>query len=151
MNRWVVAKACLYLVAAGSVVTGLVYMFHGSPMPYHLDGMRVVWSELPPGQRVVITAIQRGAASGMLAAGIAIATLTYFALGTSAWRWAGWCILLVGAIEILPTIHSVWQVRTQTPGDPPLAPLLVAVVLLVVGVWCGRTTSTRGGRARTDS
>ena len=134
MNRRTLAKACLYLVALGFIATGLVYMFYGSPMPYHLEGMQVGWAEIPPEQQVVITAIQRGAASGMLAAGIATAMLTFFALGAHSATWARSCILLIGLIEMLPTIYSVRQVQTQTPGEPPLAVLVLSLVLLVVGV-----------------
>lgn len=143
MGRRTLAEACLYVVAIGFIATGLLYMFYGSPMPYHLEGMRVVWSEVPPEQRVVITAIQRGSASGMLAAGIAIAMLTFFALGTRSWTWARWCVLSVGMIEMLPTIYSVRQVQTQTPGNPPMALLLLFVVLLIVGVAGSRGAATR--------
>ncbi len=134
MNVRMFGRVCLYLVAMGFVATGLLYMFYGSPMPYHLDGMQAEWGDIPPQQQVVIMAILRGSASGLLASGVAIAMLTFFALDTAAASWARWCILLVGMIETLPTIHSVQQVQTHTPGDPPMAVLVLCAALVPAGL-----------------
>lgn len=134
MQRRTVSRLCLYLVAIGFVATGLLYMFYGSPMPYHLKAMQVDWAEIPAHQQLVITAIQRGAASGFLAGGIAIAMLTWFALGTASESWARGCVLLIGLIETLPAIYSVRQLQAHTPGDPPLGVLLAFLALLLLGV-----------------
>ncbi|AWZ01959.1 hypothetical protein RHODOSMS8_02435 [Rhodobiaceae bacterium] len=138
MTRLKIAKLCFYIVAIGLFGTGLIYMFLGTPMPYHLDAMQVAWSDLPQQYQVIITAFQRGAASGFLGGGIAIAMMTFFALERGG-SWVRWGILLMGLIETIPAIHSVSQVMKHTPGEPPLGALVIFTILTLAGFFLSKS------------
>lgn len=134
MTHMLVAQICFYAIALFFLGIGLLYMFAGSPMPYHLEAMQSSWEQFPVYQQVVITAIQRGSASGFLSSSIAIFVMTFFVLPGST-TWVRWCILGIGFLELVPTIYSVIQLRMHSTGEPPLVVLIVFLGLLVSGFF----------------
>lgn len=128
-----IAVALILMVAATSVAFGLRYLFAKEYMSYHAQLTQYAWSAIPPRLQLVILAMLKIVAAGMLAVGIALAWLTLpLSRGET---WASWAILSVICANGLVSVYVTITLRKVEPSaETNVAAAMSGVVLVLVAL-----------------
>ena len=120
------------LVGISLLLTGAVYLTSSEFMPYHSAAVQIAWEELHPNFQGLILGFLKGLGSGAFVAGVA----TLFMAGMSLARGPRpFLVLLPFVASAYSTLlcYATYTVSTRTPGDPPLIPNLVLVMVSLLG------------------
>ena len=126
------AFVLFFLTFLGMLAFGFIYLLMPTFMPYHGVAVGLEWSALAPEMQVLILGFMKVSAAGMLSAAAAVGMLLFIPF----WRgenWSRYALLIVGLIEMLPTIYAVVMIRSRTPATPPLAAVIAGVIMLILG------------------
>jgi hypothetical protein len=128
-----IASIINYLVAAGMLVFGIIYLTRGSFMPYHSEAISMEWGEMDHTSQVLVLALMRTVSGGFLVCSIAIFFLQYrFSLERKSW--IPMLILIIGIITQSTILYATILVRLNSPGNPP-AGLAIGGTILLIGAY----------------
>ena len=82
--------------------------------------------------QILILALMRGVSGGALAAGFIISVLQY-QFNKLPQTWIPLTILACGGILTCTSVYAMLLVRLKTPARPPVAAVLLSIILLGIG------------------
>lgn len=126
-----VAAGLYGLVAVVSLGFAILYGTRREFLVFHERAVGATWSQLGAGERELILAFLRLGASGFLAVGVTIASLTLipFRRGDA---WSRWAIPIVGLSFWIPLFVTTVVISRNTPAEAPWPGTLAVVVVLIV-------------------
>jgi len=126
------ANLCNYASAVISLLFGIVYLIKPSFLGYHKEAVQRNWEELDQRMQTLILALMRAVSGGALAYGFLVIVLQYQFSG-SLQNWIPITILVSGGIITSSSLYAMFLVKVKTMGKPPIAVVLLTVILLVIG------------------
>ena len=126
-----VAFVLFFLTFLGILAFGCIYLLMPTFMPYHQVAVGQEWSALTPEMQVLILGFMKVSAAGMLSAAAAVGMLLFIPFRRGE-NWARYALLIIGLIEMLPTIYAVVMIRIRTPATPPLSAVIAGVIMLIL-------------------
>jgi len=129
------------LLGVGHLGVGLVYLTRGEFMPYHARAIQAEWSSLSPGYQGLLLGMMKGLAAGQIIAGLATVVMSARSLRGSTRPYIVLLPVVCLGYSVLIT-YATFVVASRTPGEPPLA-LGVAAVLLAVAASVMLLSSNR--------
>jgi len=116
------------LLGVALLGTGLVYLTRSEFMPYHARAIQTDWSALTPHYQGLLLGMLKGLAAGQISAGGATVLMSALSLRGSARPYAVLLPVVCLGYSILIT-HATYVVSARTPGEPPLAFGVTAILL----------------------
>lgn len=135
----IVAFGCFFVIVIMSLITAFVYTMSNKIMPYHIDAMGLSgWEAMQPRYQFLMLTYMRGAGLGFLTMAVAgfIFLLMLFQKNDS---WSRWGLYTVCFTQTGVMLWIVMTVRIHTPGQPPMIPLLVALMLTLIAFAISET------------
>jgi len=120
-----------YLVAAGMLVFGVIYLTKNSFMPYHSEAISMEWNEINHTSQILILALMRTVGGGFLVCSISIFFLQY-KFSSERLSWIPVLILIIGIITESTILYATLIVRLNSPGNPPTSMAIIGIVSLIV-------------------
>ena len=127
-----VALGCYVICQLLFFGMGFTYLFRTEFMPYHAEALGQTWRDLSPALQILLLALMKATGGGLLASGIAHATLTFIPFRRGE-RWALFAVPAVGLVVSGSALWATLTVLTGTPASPPWQAALVGVVLSCLG------------------
>lgn len=126
--------ATIFIDTSGliSLVFGFIYLFTPTFLNYHKKAIQKDWTELSSEIQIIILALMRVVAGGAFAVGITIIILQYYFTQTNL-KWIPLIILVNGLIISSCSFFAMSIVRRFTQGRPPIAIIVLSVILIVTG------------------
>jgi hypothetical protein len=118
-----------YLIAAGGICIGLIYLFSPKIMPYHQQFLGITHEQLPSNIAKLLLTLMRVAGSLFLALSFCILMLVRFGLQNGIDRWILWTILGAVLIFAIPTLYFTLRIGWYTPWWL----VAVSIVLAIIG------------------
>ena len=132
-----IASIINYLVAAGMLVFGIIYLTRGSFMSYHSEAISMEWGEMDHTSQVLVLALMRTVSGGFLVCSISIFFLQYrFSLERKSWIPV--LILIIGIITQSTILYATILVRLNSPGNPPTGMAIGGTILLIAAYILNR-------------
>ncbi|MBI9075506.1 MAG: hypothetical protein JEZ02_08865 [Desulfatibacillum sp.] len=128
-----IAFVCFAICATGFFVAGCVYFFTPKFLPYHQQASDMDWEELTPQSRGMALAVLRIVAGGFLCASVATFILLWIPYRQGL-VWAGPAIFVIYNSMAIPALYGTYLVASNTPSNPPLLPVLTAIIISFVGM-----------------
>lgn len=126
--------AILYgATALGSVVTGAIYLFRNSFMPYHSVALGKTWNEVDDASQFLIKGLMEVAGAGLIALGLLVFALVLVPIRRGE-RWARLAVPIALLVVYVPTLAATLNVLHNTPASPPWRTNLVACVAAGLGL-----------------
>ena len=126
-----------YLVAAGMLVFGVIYLTKASFMPYHSEAISMEWNEIDQTSRTLILALMRTVSGGFLVCSISIFFLQY-RFSSERKTWIPTLILIIGIITQSTILYATLIVRLNSPGNPPTSMAIGGIILLIAAYILNR-------------
>ena len=133
-----------YLVALLLLGFGLTYLLKDSFMPYHSKAVSLPWNKIDTNVQFLILALMRAVSGGFILAAIVIFRLQ-LKYTTTRLKWIPPMILMAGAVIALSTLYATIIIRVNTPGNPPSALSICALILLIIGYFFNRKETDVSG------
>jgi hypothetical protein len=115
-----------------SILFGIRYLLAREFMPYHTVVSGKQWAQLEPGVRTIILGMLKVIAGGLMAYGVALLWLLVPLAARQ--PWAGWAVLTLTAVSVLPTLYvTLWLKRSAPGARTPVVPSAVVLVVGLVG------------------
>ena len=134
------------LVGLSLLLTGAVYLSLSEFMPYHAEAVRMTWDQLDGNFQGLILGLLKGLGSGAFVAGFA----TLFMVSMSLRKSPRPFLLLLPIVTIgYSTLlcYATFTVFTRTPGDPPLIPTILLVLMSLLGSMALGLSRRKGTQA----
>jgi len=116
---------------------GLIYLFKDSFMPYHMAAVSIPWNKLDINIQFLILALMRAVSGGFILAALLIFWLQ-LKFSETKLNWIPPMILISGSVIATSTLYATIIVRVNTPGNPPIALIIGALILLIIGFTFNR-------------
>lgn len=126
-----------YLVAAGMLAFGIIYLSRGSFMPYHSEAISMEWAEMDQTSQILVLALMRTVSGGFLVCSISIFFLQY-KFSSEKLSWIPLLILIIGTITQSTILFATILVRLNSPGNPPTSMAIGAIILLFAAYFLNR-------------
>lgn len=127
-----ISFTCYAIVAAISLIFGLIYLTRTQFMPYHSLALAKSWFEVEPNTQTLILALMRVAGVGFLATGMTILVLLAIPFQAGQ-QWAIYTIPLISLITSLGALYATYLFKSRTPGNPPIKLSVVSIILIITG------------------
>lgn len=143
------AVALLIVVALGSSMSALKYLFATEFMPYHAVIIGKSWAQIEPDTQFMLLTMMKAMGAGTLAVGMALLCFAYrAAIGE---RWAGWAALFVGSCIWVPLLFLTMAAKAAKPQAQPPSDLVLGSLLFLLAaavlLWFAKDKPT-ADRAR---
>lgn len=125
-----------YLIVALIIIfTGFRYFFSDRIMTYLLDALDSDWDSLNPNHRVLLLNFMKSYAIGWVVTGVAILFLLQFPYSERE-TWSYWAMGFIALVKVSVITWRTYCVKTNTPGNPPLAGLISLLCITVFSCIC---------------
>ena len=124
---------CFSICAMGFLAAACVYFFTPKFLPYHQKATGKTWEELTPQYQNLVLAGMRIAAGGFFCASVS----TFILLGIpfrQGLAWAGPAIFVIYNFMAVPVFYGTCMVALNTTSNPPLTPVIIAIILSFFGM-----------------
>lgn len=126
-----VASVMLYVVSAGALFWGLVYLFTPTIMPYHERFLGMAHEQLEPKVALLFLALIRVAGAAFLSIGIALVMLVTgpFSRGD---KWTWWIILVMALLTLIPLLFITLNIGLYTPWWAVGVMIILVIAAMVI-------------------
>ena len=126
-----VASIILYIVSAGAIIFGFIYLFSPTIMPYHERFLRKSHEQLEPKVAKLFLALLKVAGSTFLSIGISLIMLVkgYFSKGD---KFAWWIILVMMIISLVPLLYITLSIGLYTPWWIVATMLILLIIAMLI-------------------
>lgn len=132
-----IAIALNLIVAAVSLLVGLIYFAATEITDYHKAVIGVDWSGLAPGVKTLLFILMKGTGDAVLITGISIMFLALVPL-KRAENWARWAIVSVGLSCYLPMFAGAAYLASTTGAPSPWWLNAVLIIMLLAGFFISK-------------
>ncbi|MBP2833799.1 hypothetical protein J8281_16505 [Aquimarina sp. U1-2] len=134
MNKRSKTAGILYIVvAAVSLILGVIYLMSTSFMPYHADAIDKSWESLEGSTQYLFLALMDVAGAGWLTLSFTILLLYYFPFRKEA-VWVRYAIPSIILIFYIPTLLATLSVLFNTAATPPWSGNAICCLLALFGL-----------------
>ncbi len=127
----IVSSVLFYLVVAGGLIFGVMYLFRSDIMPYHysfLDLSKEALDDFSPRIIELMVVLMKVGGANFLAicaASVFIVAVPFRNNKT----WAKWALLFVFSISLVPLFFITWFVASHVPQGEPAPPWYLTLIL----------------------